>query len=368
MTQKGLSKVSKGSHGFNLKGWTKVSEGRHGMIFRPPPGIEEGRVLKISFGEPLYKEVAMQMRVHKCFPHLVPAVHRSGPDWILMDEAKGETLYSIMKKNPKLGNKVYGRFIGELRNIHEKCGVAHFDAHARNIIYDKETDKISIIDWGFATTIPRRGVDKEVILRKYWESVTESLGNKKFFRRNKNFVNSLGRDIYMGYATEIAPYTKNKTAVSRNVIEVMKGKKVPSLNLDFLIHLNSNKYKNKKPLELAAQSGNIKLVNSYLDAGFSPKSGFPLHYAVRGKNTKIVDKLLEQGVRLDTKTQKNETPLHVAVSVRDANMISHLIKKGAPLKSRNAKGLTPKQLAKKLGEYKLADILRGGPSRWSLLR
>ena len=345
-----------------MEHWKKFNKGAFGVIYKPKvnaPEIFRGKVMKVSFGDDLIREATMQEKAHACFPDLVPKIYESGSNYIIMEEAEGETLDSIIESDPRLGQRVYNRMVNALRDFHDICKIGHFDAHTDNVIYDKKRDKLSIIDWGFARDLPKGVITKDIMLRLYWKAVAESTKHPGWASSNTNFPKRAKRDIYLGYATEIAPYAKNKTASYNQIIEIIKkNKRVPITNFKFLKHLSNNNSISNNPIRYYAGKSDYEAVKNYVNAGFSVKEGNPLHAAILAKNYKIINLLLSSGARLNDVDASLGTPLHAAIDTRNNNMVRYILRLGALPGLRDAKGRSSIQYAKDKGYPFLASSLK----------
>ena len=203
-----------------LKRIGEKDEGRHGIIFQMGDKIlKVDKIIKNNAGKSKYyikkekefqQEVRIQKIVYECtknwFSSLTPKVFDSGRNWILMKNVPGKTIYDwYLEDRYGVFQKAMRAYIKTLQEIHRKCGIGHFDAHGGNAMYDKKTNSIKIIDWGFAAPINKNNVTKESMLKKYKEVLTNKLGSG-WQRSEVEWVTSMKKHPIGQYAIEVIPY------------------------------------------------------------------------------------------------------------------------------------------------------------------
>ena len=211
----------------NARGWTVVGEGVYGLALR-----NEDKILKIQkdikrknmFDKERVKnfqrEVKMQQMVYDCTKttkSLTPKIFAYGKNWVLMKNAPGKTIDDWFKTNRKgVFQKAMRAYIKALQTIHRKCGIAHFDAHGNNAMYDDKTDTIKIIDWGFSVPVNRNNLTKEGLLKRY----KERLGSKSSWE----WMAELRSSPLRQYAIEILPYNARFRSLKPddNIFDFMK--------------------------------------------------------------------------------------------------------------------------------------------------
>ncbi|MBW2703234.1 MAG: ankyrin repeat domain-containing protein [Deltaproteobacteria bacterium] len=117
-------------------------------------------------------------------------------------------------------------------------------------------------------------------------------------------------------------------------------------------------------LGLCCARGKLNGVRWLLDAGADVKAPSlqkwrisPLHLAAQGGNVQVIDLLLARGAELDAVNLEGYTPLHRAAWYGESAAVRHLIAKGANLKARNKWGQTPLFSAVQGGDRETVAIL-----------
>ena len=192
----------------NARGWSVVGEGSYGLALR-----NEDKILKIqknikrkdTFDKERVKnfqrEVKTQQMIYdytKTTKSLTPKIFAYGKNWVLMKNAPGKTIFDWFTTNRKgVFQRAMRAYIKALQTIHQKCGIAHFDAHGDNAIYNPETDTIKIIDWGKSVPVNRNNLTKEGMLKRYKERLSG---------KNWQWMADLRSSPLRQYAIEILPY------------------------------------------------------------------------------------------------------------------------------------------------------------------
>lgn len=114
------------------------------------------------------------------------------------------------------------------------------------------------------------------------------------------------------------------------------------------------------PLHIALNGDEFEIANLLIDAGVDinkkdNKQNTPLHIAIFGENEDISKLLINKGADINEKNSKGNTPLHTAVFIENTNILELLIEKGANINEKNSNGNTP--LHEAVAESKI-DILR----------
>ncbi len=95
----------------------------------------------------------------------------------------------------------------------------------------------------------------------------------------------------------------------------------------------------------------IKKSSNVNEVGFMCYS--PLHEAVKGKDQKVIDILIDNGAIIDRKNCHGSTPLHIAVELNNVNAITKMIDAGANPYLKNNKQESAIELAETQEIYKL---------------
>lgn len=183
-------------------------------------------------------------------------------------------------------------------------------------------------------------------------------------------------------------FAKKKVISAEMLIEQIQNGEFVKIQKNIDVHLN---YKDKNKTNLfmiAAQNGNIKVINylisKKLNLNIVDKYGVSaLGYAIGNEQIKTAQQLIDKGISLDTacsEEQKNilvcaievnskelvqliadknkkliqmqdsagNTPLHIAAETSTSDILAILIKSGADLKAKNKKGEIPYDLAKQM--------------------
>ncbi|MDB6121389.1 MAG: tankyrase-2-like isoform [Pedosphaera sp.] len=109
--------------------------------------------------------------------------------------------------------------------------------------------------------------------------------------------------------------------------------------------LNERDSKGRYPLTLAAENGDIEVVQALLKAGANPNpetgpSFTPLHAACVDGHSAVASLLLKAGANVNAVTRLGATPLHQATEWGDPETIKLLLAAGADVTRKNAIGQT----------------------------
>lgn len=113
----------------------------------------------------------------------------------------------------------------------------------------------------------------------------------------------------------------------------------------------------------AATYGNVKLITRLLQQGVDVNSAnnereTSLHMAVANGRYKSVIYLINHGANLHARTIKNWQPIHHATRFRKVNIANYLIQKGASPHARTSDGLSAIDMARTLGDQQLLRIFK----------
>ena len=118
------------------------------------------------------------------------------------------------------------------------------------------------------------------------------------------------------------------------------------------------------PIHDAASSGDIKSVQEELDKGVDvnakkiPFEYTPLHLAAWGGHKEIAELLIENGAKVDTKTDEARTPLHYAARFGHKGIAELLIENGADVNAKSlSQGWTPLLSAVNKSHKEIAALL-----------
>ncbi|XP_031640494.1 uncharacterized protein LOC116352218 [Contarinia nasturtii] len=120
-------------------------------------------------------------------------------------------------------------------------------------------------------------------------------------------------------------------------------------------------------LQLASQNGHVNVVNTLINRGaqvnYKDKMGWmAVHFAARGGHLQVINDLLNQGAAVDAiDYEKVFTPLHIAAQNGQVNIVNTLIDRGADVNSKNKMDSTPLHSAAQEGHLNviLALLNRG---------
>ena len=82
-----------------------------------------------------------------------------------------------------------------------------------------------------------------------------------------------------------------------------------------------------------------------------------LLYAVREKNNKITELLLDNGAAVNARNANGDTPLILALEANNHKIVLQLIKKGADIDAVNKRGITPLMAAARAGHASMVKLL-----------
>jgi serine/threonine-protein phosphatase 6 regulatory ankyrin repeat subunit B len=111
------------------------------------------------------------------------------------------------------------------------------------------------------------------------------------------------------------------------------------------------------------QNGNVPLVEAFMtfrdcfDLDWKDENGMTfLHHAVRNDRIRVIDLLLEQGVKIDEQDNEGDTALHMSVYQPEEISIA-LLSNGASMDNQNNRGRTPLHEASFIGNTNLMKKL-----------
>ena len=88
----------------------------------------------------------------------------------------------------------------------------------------------------------------------------------------------------------------------------------------------------------------------------------PLAVVITWGDLEAVERLLEAGAEVNAKIEDGRTAFHEAVLFEDVPIVTRLLKAGASRSIRDDEGITPLDLAKRLGNHAIIELLTEGPS------
>lgn len=136
-------------------------------------------------------------------------------------------------------------------------------------------------------------------------------------------------------------------AIKANDIKTVK------LFVNSRMDLNDLTRSGHSPLCVACESGNADMVSLILQGDVnllrrnSADGLSPVFCAVKSNNIAILEKLKEQGIRLDVRSQYNNgiSPLHYAATLGNDAVVAYLIKNGVDVNTPDLSGKTPLHMA-----------------------
>jgi hypothetical protein len=128
---------------------------------------------------------------------------------------------------------------------------------------------------------------------------------------------------------------------------------------------NVTAYKHGDGLEAAIQDSDLSAVGTYLAAGIKPEEYYGprdsfMGAALNQENVAITRLLLEYSALPNNQTYSNsgyEYPLHIAVKNKNVRQVEALLQHGAERKVYNSEGKTPFQVAKEQKYLAVVDTL-----------
>jgi ankyrin repeat protein len=113
-------------------------------------------------------------------------------------------------------------------------------------------------------------------------------------------------------------------------------------------------------LDLAAEAGNLQIINLLLEAGadvdYSQESS-PLHMAVKSGHVDVVKHLIEAGANLEIEADDGITPLMEAVERGELEIIRLLVEAGADFQATDRYGKSVFQQAAQAGQEEVLEYL-----------
>lgn len=161
-----------------------------------------------------------------------------------------------------------------------------------------------------------------------------------------------GSGLSAGTALHIAALTNNIALVSAILSTSMAHLEMPS-----------NKEDGWTPLHAAVVGNHTEVVQLLLEAQSDPncrelvRNEPPLHSAARQDTVAVLELLLVAGADIDATNKDMETPLHVAASNRCKDIVNTLIDCGANVRLRNGNGKTAMEIAITLDDVRDALIV-----------
>ncbi|WP_457593271.1 ankyrin repeat domain-containing protein [Hydrogenimonas sp.] len=138
-----------------------------------------------------------------------------------------------------------------------------------------------------------------------------------------------------------------------------------TLFLSMFLHADSGN--GWQPLHEAVYSGDMAKMKKIVgqkscDLDAQSKAGIsPLHIAVKVRNLKMVNYLLDHGADVDIQDNNGYTPLLYAVSQHRMKIVRSLIRHDADANLANSAGITPLQQAAYSNDFQIVDfLLRNG--------
>jgi len=218
----------------SVNNWEIVGEGTYGIVLRAgdkilkiQKDIKSNNKFNKNRVVEFLREIRMQKMVYECTKgrhSLTPKIFAYGKNWVLMKNVPGKSIWDWYTSNRKgVFQKAMRAYIKALQKIHRKCGIGHFDAHGDNAMYDPVTDKIKIIDWGFAAPVGQNNLTKEGLLKRYKEVLTNRLG-MGWERRDVNWVTKMKGSPLGQYAIEVVPYNARFKGLKpkENIVDFMQ--------------------------------------------------------------------------------------------------------------------------------------------------
>jgi ankyrin repeat protein len=117
----------------------------------------------------------------------------------------------------------------------------------------------------------------------------------------------------------------------------------------------------KGPLHLAAEKGDVALLNALTNAGADMNKAdadgrTPLHSACAAGKADLAGRLILLGARVDAADKDGNTPLHLALEKKLDGTVNGLLARGADPKARNQQGLSAVDVAAQAGGKNAAIV------------
>lgn len=115
-------------------------------------------------------------------------------------------------------------------------------------------------------------------------------------------------------------------------------------------------------LHAAAAQNHAEIVNLLLDAGanmnvMDERGRTPLHEAASAENSEVLFTLIQCGADVEKRSHDGCTPLHEAAAGGNKEAMRILLEKGADITVRNREKKTSRDLAQKIGESNILDVM-----------
>jgi len=116
-------------------------------------------------------------------------------------------------------------------------------------------------------------------------------------------------------------------------------------------------------LHQAVIAGDTSLIEKLLSEGVDvdSRNGLnwtPLHTAIRNNQKAVVDLLVSNNANVNAKDRNGQTPLHFAIESGQKEVIASLLSKSADVNAADNDGETPLMLANMAGQSAIAETLR----------
>jgi serine/threonine protein kinase len=140
----------------------ELGRGAHSVVYRgafhgTPCAVKLPRA-KARWTPWIYREAVSLARVkHPNLPAVLEVGEVDGLPYLVMELVEGETLADVLKRGPIEEGAALGiarQLVGVLAAVHD-AGLVHRDVKPRNIVLERSTGVLKLVDFGFATDIER---------------------------------------------------------------------------------------------------------------------------------------------------------------------------------------------------------------------